>query len=80
MGMLVQDDIRAIPKDVALRLCEEIRNENKGKLIGFGAMQCWGCLHFSNGDLEKMCISGKPGNRGCNLINTRYDRMVPPAD
>jgi len=32
-------------------------------------------LTFTKGDPAKMCVSGKPGYRGCNLVNARYDRQ-----
>lgn len=59
----------AIPREVALQLCTEIRREKEHKWFG----QCWGCVKFSKGDFEKMCASGKPGHRGCSLVNDRYD-------
>jgi hypothetical protein len=58
-----------ILKDVALKLCSEIRNEKKVKPF----TQCWGCVKFSNGDPAKMCFSSRPDNRGCGLVNKRYD-------
>jgi len=60
-----------IPKDEAAKLCSEIRNEKGVRLFS----QCWGCLRFSKGDAAKMCFSSKPDNRGCGLVNKRYDSM-----
>jgi len=64
----------AIPKDVALQLCSEIRNEKKVKLF----TQCWGCVKFSKGDPAKMCFSSRVDNRGCGIVNKRYDELHPP--
>ena len=67
----------AIPKDVAVQLCDEILEENRGKWYSFGRWQCWGCTRFSKGDPDKMCFSNKEGYRGCNLVNKRYDKLKP---
>jgi predicted transcriptional regulator len=32
------------------------------------------------GDVEKMCINGRPGHRGCSLVNNRYDQQKKSAD
>jgi uncharacterized protein (DUF779 family) len=61
----------AIPKQEAVKLCSEIRAEKGVRLFS----QCWGCMRFSKGDAEKMCFSSKPDNRGCGLINKRFDRL-----
>ena len=65
-----------IPKDVALQLCAEIRQQYQGKWWTFAGMQCMGCTAASKGDLTKMCVSNAPGYRGCNLVNARYDRQA----
>jgi hypothetical protein len=65
---------RDIPKDVALQLCSQIQQQYRGKWWTLAGMQCMGCTAASKGDLTKMCISNTPGNRGCNLVNRRYDR------
>ncbi len=60
-----------IPKEEAKKLCSEIRAEKGVRIFS----QCWGCLRFSKGDTTKMCFSNKPDNRGCNLVNKRYDSL-----
>lgn len=60
----------AIPKDVAFQICEEIRKEKADKWF----TQCWGCVRFSKGDPNKMCLNSSPGYRGRNLVNERYDQ------
>lgn len=37
----------AIPKDIALRLCEEIRLENASKKLGAGKSMCHFCYNYS---------------------------------
>jgi hypothetical protein len=65
-----------IPKDTALQLCIEIRQKYRGKWWTLTGLQCMGCTAASKGDLTKMCVSSASGNRGCNLVNARYDRMI----
>lgn len=67
-------DTPAIPGDVALQICAQIREERRRHPWSFAALQCWGCLKFSNGDPAKMCLNSRPGYRGCGLVNARYDR------
>ena len=61
----------AIPRDEAAKLCSEIRSEKGVRLFS----QCWGCMRFSKADPQKMCYSNKPDNRGCGLVNKRYDSL-----
>ncbi len=67
--------MEAIPRDVALQLCTEIRNQYRGKWWTLAGLQCWGCWTFTKGDSAKMCVSSRPDNRGCNLVNARYDQQ-----
>ncbi len=60
---------QVIPRETALKLCGEIRTENRRKWLSMGRLQCWGCYKFTRGDPEKMCLSNE---RGCNLVNNRY--------
>lgn len=64
----------AIPRDVALQLCAEIREKNRGKWYSFARMQCRGCMKFSKGNPDKMCVSSREDYRGCNLVNKLYNR------
>ena len=66
----------AIPQEVALQLCAEIRQQVRGKWYTSAGMRCWGCTTFTRGDPTKMCVSGKPGYRGCNLVNARFDERL----
>ncbi len=65
----------AIAKEQALHLCAEIREENRRKPFTVGAMMCWGCVKFSQGDPAKMCASLRPDYRGCYQVNARYDQQ-----
>jgi hypothetical protein len=65
-----------IPKDQAVQICAEIRQQYHGKWWTFAGIQCIGCTVASKGDLAKMCVSNAPGYRGCNLVNRRYDRQT----
>jgi len=58
-----------IPREVAMKLCDEIRAENKQRRFSISQLQCWGCCTWSRGDVGKMCLSSK---EGCNLVNKRY--------
>ena len=62
----------AIPREVALQLCAEIRQENRGKWYSFVRLQCWGCMAYAEGDPDKMCLINQEGYSGCNLIDKRY--------
>ncbi len=63
-----------IPRETALELCAEIRDQYRGKWWTLAGMQCIGCTRVSKGEVTKMCVSSAPGYRGCNLVNARYDQ------
>lgn len=69
------DSANAIPKEVAFQLCTKIRQQYLGKWYTLAGMQCIGCTTTSKADPTKMCVSSKPGYRGCNLVNARYDKQ-----
>lgn len=73
--MNVQNPANAIPKETAVQLCAEIREENRGKWWTLAGMQCWGCSTFGK-DEEHRCVASRPDYRGCNLVNARYDRRT----
>ena len=64
-----------IPEDVALQLCEEIREQNSKKKINLAKWQCWGCMKYSNkkNDIRHRCIFADENNRGCHLVNNMFD-------
>jgi len=51
----------AIPKAIALQLCAWIRKENRCKWYRFAHLQCWGCMSFTKGNPDKMCLSSQEG-------------------
>jgi len=63
-----------IPRETALKLCAEIRQENRGKRFSATRMQCWGCTRYAKGNPDKMCLSNREGSRGCNLVDKRYEQ------
>lgn len=63
-----------IPREIALKLCEEIRKENERKRFGIGKTQCWGCYKFAKEDSSKLCIFTNEMNRGCSQVNKRYEK------
>jgi hypothetical protein len=62
----------AIPREVALQLCAEIRDESHGKWYSSTHLQCRACTTFTKGNPDKLCLSSQEGYRGCYLINKRY--------
>ena len=63
-----------IPRETALRICEQIQGEHKKKIYMIGEIQCKACLKSSKGDSDKMCFSSSQGNHGCVYINKRFDK------
>ena len=72
--MTKAEPVNAIPKDTALQLCAEIRQNYGHKWYTAASWQCRGCMRFSKGDPAKMCVGSRPDYRGCNLVNARYER------
>ncbi|MHA2271999.1 MAG: hypothetical protein ACXACI_09070 [Candidatus Hodarchaeales archaeon] len=69
-----------IPKEIALKFCEEIRQKNRRKRFGFRKMQCYFCWRFgkkqyNEGDPSKLCIFAKEDLRGCGQVNKAYDKQ-----
>jgi hypothetical protein len=64
-----------IQYDMAIQLCSQIQQQYHGKWWTLAGMQCMGCTSASKGDVTKMCFSNAPGNRGCNLVNKRFDKI-----
>jgi hypothetical protein len=64
-----------IPREIALKLCAEIRKENLSRRFSAARIQCWGCTRYAKGDPDKMCFTSQEGNRGCNLVSKRYEQL-----
>ncbi|MBS1251028.1 MAG: hypothetical protein MAG451_00057 [Anaerolineales bacterium] len=72
--------VNAVPGDVALQLCAEIREENRRRWYTpsalFSRLWCWGCRTFTKGNREQMCGSVV----ACPQVVARYRRPAGPAD
>jgi hypothetical protein len=66
-----------IPEEIALEICELIKERNRKKKISFTKVQCWGCMKYSNkkGDIRTRCLfsSENNDNRGYQLVNKVFD-------
>ena len=65
----------AIPREVALQLCAEIREENRAKWYRFAHLQCWDCTTFAKRNPDGMCLSNQESYRGCYLVNKRHAQL-----
>ncbi len=65
-----------MPDEIARTLCQQIRHENHHKWFSFARWQCWGCETFTQGVLTQMCLNSAPGNRGCSVLNDRYQKFL----
>jgi hypothetical protein len=70
--MHIKDEIS---REIALKLCEEVRAGNKQKLLSFGKVQCYFCWKFgrkknNNGEIviHNICAF----NGGCHQVNRLY--------
>ena len=68
-----------ITRGVALQLCAEIRQVNRRKRYSFARFQFWGCVTFTRGNPDKMCLNSKGGYRGCYMVNNRYAKRKKGA-
>lgn len=65
-----------IPREIAIKLCNEIQTENQRKRFSFGKRVCYFCCKYAKGDVEKMCLSGK---QGCPQVSKRYRLQKDPS-
>jgi len=77
LNRMVKSIKNPIPENIALEICEIVRERNNKKKLSFAKGQCWGCMKYSNkkGDIKTRCLynSEKNDNRGCQLVNKVYD-------
>ena len=64
---------KPIPKDVAIRLCEEIQQEHRGKWYTLAAWFCPVCAKLSSDEGLPGCLAS---DDGCWMVNRRYARQV----
>lgn len=67
---------KKIEREVAIKLCDEIRNKNREKFFSFGKLMCWGCRKYAKGDYNKMCVFNHELNRGCFQVNKEFDKRM----
>lgn len=72
--------MQGIPKKLAQRICEEIRLEKRRKWYTYEGFTCWKCYKFSRGSIGKLHFSKKPGNRGCDLVNRKFEPAAQPRE
>lgn len=65
----------AIPYEMAVMLCKEIRAEAEWEWFTAASRWCWRCREVSGGDPAHRGFLRAPGNRGCILVNARYAEM-----
>lgn len=72
--------VNAVPGDVALKLCAEIREESRQRWYTpsglFSALWCWGCTTSTRGNAEQMCGSVV----ACPQVVARYRRQSGLVD
>jgi hypothetical protein len=61
-----------IPLEIALQLCDEIRQEAEINWHTAAATWCFTCQQETGGDIARRGILRAPGNRGCYLVNNRF--------
>ncbi len=66
--------MEAVPRDTAIELCQQVRQRLSGKLFSFWKWQCWGCVKFTKGEIEKMCLFNDGAFNGCGLVNKEWAR------
>ena len=73
--MMDENVINPIPLDIAIQLCDEIREEIDRLWYPTPARWCLTCQEESGGGPAKRGFLRAPGNRGCILVNARYAEM-----
>ncbi|OGO29662.1 MAG: hypothetical protein A2Z16_15195 [Chloroflexi bacterium RBG_16_54_18] len=68
-----------IPFQLAEKLCGEIRTETEANWYTESARWCLNCQKSAVGNLEQRGFLRQPGNRGCALVNARFDVGLAPG-
>ena len=69
--------INPIPLEIAIQLCDEIREELDRIWYPTPARWCYCCQkEILEGDPMNRGFLRKPGNRGCALVNARYAEIT----
>jgi hypothetical protein len=61
-----------IPRDEALRLCEELRRENAGHWYSPRAWRCARCIARGYDGVPARLVTDHPGYCGCQNVIQRY--------
>lgn len=71
-------DTGTVPRDVAERLCGEIRAELRGRWWSPAAWRCAWCNDLSRGDpsLRRFALMGR--EPGCRRVNARWEAAGRP--
>lgn len=64
-----------IPREVALSICEKIREENRSRPLAAQARQCRSCEACCGG----AALKSPAGDRACCLVRQRCARLVATA-
>jgi hypothetical protein len=67
---------KAISRETATRICEQVQTKNIKKQFGISKMQCWVCVKCTKGDPANKLFACQKDNRGCNLVNEVYDKQI----
>ncbi len=67
-----------IQRDVARRLCAQIMAQRRRKWWTPAAWRCWGCAWLSRGEPTQLRFAASPDNRGCQIINERWEQTGRP--
>jgi hypothetical protein len=60
----------------ALELCEQLRTDNKKKLLSYNKLWCWGCAKFAKSPENRCFSNSEEGtNTGCSQVNKLYNRL-----
>ena len=68
----------AIPREAAVRLCAEIRAEQRGRWWRPAAWRCAWCSDLSRGDAALRRYALGVANRGCAGVTYRWERSGRP--
>jgi len=74
--MMNESVINPIPLEIAIQLCDEIREELDRIWYPAPDRWCYDCQEEAGGDPLKRGFLREPGNRGCIMINARYAEMT----
>ena len=73
--MMEENVVNPIPLEIAIQLCDEIRDDIDRLWYPSPARWCLSCQQESGGEPAKRGFLRAPGNRGCILVNARYAEM-----